>query len=58
MILLFKIFVISTLLFFAIRKYHYKQRGHSVVTFLLFYKIVCVSCFQSLTWVAGVPADL
>jgi hypothetical protein len=46
-ILLFKIFVISTLLFFAIRKYHYKQRGHSVVTFLLFYKIVCVS----VTWI-------
>lgn len=42
-ILLFKIFVISTLLFFAMRKYHIKQRGYSIVSFLLFYKIVCVS---------------
>jgi hypothetical protein len=42
-ILLFKIFVISTLLFFAMRKYYYKQRGHSAVTALLAYKIVCVS---------------
>lgn len=42
-ILLFKIFVISTVLFFAMRKYYYKQRGHSTVTFLLGYKIFCVS---------------
>lgn len=42
-ILLFKIFIISTLLFFAMRKYYYKQRGHSAITALLFYKIICVS---------------
>lgn len=57
MILLFKIFVITTVLFFAVRKYHLKQRGHSVVSFLLFYKIFCVSPFMT-NPSACFPADL
>lgn len=39
---LLKISLLSLFMFWAIRKYYAKQRGHSMTTFLLAYKIFCL----------------
>lgn len=39
---LIKISFLALLLFFAIKKYYVKQRGYSMTTFLLAYKIFCL----------------